>query len=71
MTSYWFEYGETAAYGTKIPVSPEVVGSGTTNIAVSQVVTSLSKGTEYHFRVVAKSEVAITNGEDKSFTTSP
>ncbi len=70
-TSYWFEYGTTTAYGTKIPVLPESVGSGTANVAVSQIVTGLSKSTEYHFRVVAKSEVDTTNGGDKMFTTSP
>ena len=28
-TSYYFEYGTTESYGSKIPVSPESVGSGT------------------------------------------
>lgn len=70
-TSYWFEYGPTTAYGTKIPISPESIGSGTTGVAVSQTPTGLAMGTEYHFRVVATSEVGTTNGEDKMFVTSP
>ena len=67
-TSYYFEYGKTEAYGTKIPVSPESVGSGTSNVAVSQTPTGLSQSTEYHFRVVAEGE-ATTKGEDLTFTT--
>jgi sugar lactone lactonase YvrE len=70
-TVYWFEYGTTTAYGTKVPIMPESVGSGSTAVAVKQIVNGLSKGTEYHFRVVAESEVDTTNGEDKTFTTSP
>jgi sugar lactone lactonase YvrE len=67
-TSYYFEYGETEAYGTKIPASPESVGSGTSNVAVSQTPTGLSQSTTYHFRVVAEGE-ATTKGEDLTFTT--
>lgn len=70
-TTYWFEYGETTSYGAKIPISPESVGSGTSNVAVSQTPTGLSKSTEYHFRVVAESEGGMAKGEDKTFTTSP
>jgi hypothetical protein len=68
-TSYWFEYGKTEAYGTKIPVSPESVGSGTSNVSVSQTVTGLSQSTEYHFRVVAESEAGTAKGADATFTT--
>jgi hypothetical protein len=70
-TTYWFEYGETTSYGTKIPLTPESVGSGTSNVAVNQTPTGLSKSTEYHFRVVAESEAGTAKGEDKTFTTSP
>jgi hypothetical protein len=70
-TTYYFEYGTTEAYGTKIPLTPTSVGSGTKNVAVSQTPTGLSKGTEYHFRVVAESEAGISKGLDKTFTTAP
>jgi len=69
-TKYWFEYGETTSYGTKIPVSPESIGSGTEYVAVSQTPTGLNEGTTYHFRVAAESEAGIAKGADKSFTTS-
>ena len=68
-TSYWFEYGKTEAYGTKIPVSPASVGSGTSNVAVSQTVTGFSQSTEYHFRVVAEGEAETVKGADATFTT--
>jgi hypothetical protein len=70
-TTYWFEYGTTEAYGTKIPLTPASVGSGVSYVAVSQTPTGLSKETEYHFRVVAESAAGTSKGADKAFTTSP
>jgi sugar lactone lactonase YvrE len=69
-TKYWFEYGTTESYGTKIPVSPESIGSGTEYVAVNQTASGLKEGTIYHFRVVAESEAKVL-GEDKTFKTSP
>jgi sugar lactone lactonase YvrE len=70
-TTFWFEYGETTSYGTKIPVSPESVGSGTEYVAVSQTLTGLPISTRYHFRVVAESEAGIREGKDRTFVTAP
>jgi sugar lactone lactonase YvrE len=66
-TSYWFEYGTTTAYGTKVPITPEAIGSGSSAVKVSQPVTGLSKNTEYHFRAVAESVAGTVQGEDKTF----
>lgn len=68
-TSYYFEYGPTTAYGTKIPVSPKEVGAGTSEVTVSEPVTGLTPATTYHFRIVATSVAATTNGVDRTFTT--
>jgi Ca2+-binding RTX toxin-like protein len=68
-TSYYFEYGPTTAYGTKIPVSPKEVGAGTSAVAVSQALTGLAQGATYHYRLVATSVAATTNGVDQVFTT--
>jgi Ca2+-binding RTX toxin-like protein len=68
-TSYYFEYGPTTAYGTKIPVSPKEVGAGTSEVTVSESVTGLTPATTYHFRIVATSVAATTNGVDRTFTT--
>jgi hypothetical protein len=54
-TSYWFEYGLTTAYGTKVPLSPTVVGAGFTPVAVSQALTGLAQATTYHCRLVVES----------------
>ncbi|MGC1165793.1 MAG: S8 family serine peptidase, partial [Solirubrobacterales bacterium] len=35
-TTYQFEYGTTTSYGTKIPLSAEAIGSGTSPVAVSE-----------------------------------
>jgi len=68
-TSYWFEYGETTSYGTKIPMEPESLGSGTEYVPVSQTITGLKESTTYHFRVVAESALGPSEGLDKTFTT--
>jgi hypothetical protein len=63
-TAYFFEYGETAAYGK---VSPTVtIGPGESTVAVAPHVQGLAPGKEYHYRVVAVSEVAVKTGEVKS-----
>jgi hypothetical protein len=68
-TGYWFEYGKTTSYGTKIPVTPKAIGSGTTGVPVSQTPTGLGPKTTYHFRVAAESEGDIVYGADKALTT--
>jgi hypothetical protein len=55
-TKYYFEYGPTAAYGTRIPAQPAKdpdIGAGTADVAVSINITNLSANTTYHWRVVA------------------
>jgi hypothetical protein len=68
-TSYWFEYGTTTSYGTKIPATAIEVGSGTSGVAVSRTPTGLTPGTTYHYRVVAESEAGTADGADRSLTT--
>ncbi|HEY8082607.1 MAG TPA: S8 family serine peptidase [Solirubrobacterales bacterium] len=69
-TSYYFEYGKTTSYGTKVPASPKSVGSGTSDVAVSEGIEGLEASTTYHYRLVAESEAGMTNGEDLTLTTS-
>ena len=67
--SYQFEYGKTSAYGSKVPVSAKAIGSGTSDVSVSEAIGGLEPSTSYHFRVVASNEVGTTNGEDATFRT--
>jgi len=68
-TTYRFEYGKTTSYGTSVPVPDKSVGSGTSDVNVSQTVEGLEGNTTYHFRIVATNSYGTTNGADKSFTT--
>jgi len=67
-TTYSFEYGTTTTYGTKAPVSPVSVGSGSSNVAVSQTIGELPPETTYHYRVVATNTAGTAYGEDHTFT---
>jgi RHS repeat-associated protein len=68
-TTYQFEYGTTTSYGTKVPLSPESVGSGTTAVAVSKAIGGLTEGATYHYRVVASNVVGTVNGSDLTLKT--
>ena len=52
-TSYWFEYGTTEALGSKIPVSPESIGSCACSVKVTETLTGLTGGASYYWRLVA------------------
>ena len=66
-TQAWFEYGITTAYGGVTP--SENVGNGTSDVAISFVLSNLLPSTTYHFRAVAQNELGISYGEDRNFTT--
>lgn len=82
-TSYYFQYGVTSAYGSDVPAAPgDSIGSGEVPVEVSQHVQGLAPGTEYHYRVVAVSQISVevspgkfetqpftSYGEDQTFTT--
>jgi plastocyanin len=67
-TTYFFEYGKTESYETS--TSEESAGAGSTGKAVSVPVGSLTPGTIYHYRLVAKNSVETVFGADRTFTTS-
>lgn len=72
-THYYFEYGPTTSYGTKIPTPPgNDAGFGETAVPVSVTIKGLLPGTTYHYRLVASNFVGTTDGGDHTFaTTSP
>lgn len=67
-SEYFFEYGTSAAYGSK--TAPTSIGAGAEGVRVFAQLGELQAETEYHFRVVAEN----ANGEsalggDETFTT--
>lgn len=68
-TTYQFEYGTTAAYGSKVPATVKSVGSGTTAVEVSEAIGALASGTTFHFRISATNGAGTSKGEDRTFTT--
>jgi hypothetical protein len=74
-TAYQIEY-DTAEYkageaphGTTLPASPEPVGAGEVDVAVSEQATGLQADTLYRYRVVAISPAGTVYGEEETFTT--
>lgn len=67
-TDYWFEYGKSTGYGSKIPVSSGEAGSGRLRVEESQKVSGLAPDTLYHYRLAASNSGGTSYGEDKTFT---
>ncbi len=67
VTTFFFEYGSTAAYGSRIPLIPAPVGGGYTTSQLSRTITGLVPGETYHFRIVAENEAGTTEGDDRTF----
>jgi sugar lactone lactonase YvrE len=74
-THYHFEYGETSAYGTSIPVPDGDIAAGFTEQTASATVTGLRSGRTggiYHYRVVVSSAAGPpVDGPDQEFVTAP
>ncbi|MGH2854583.1 MAG: hypothetical protein ACRDLF_10405 [Solirubrobacteraceae bacterium] len=73
-TTYRFEYGTTAAYGTVQPTPDASIGSGVEGVHAGQELQGLQPGSTYHYRVVAtnaSSPPGGTAGPDRTFTTPP
>jgi hypothetical protein len=66
-TTFHFEYGPTAAYGTSTPETS--AGESVAAVPVSQAVSGLSPSTTYHYRAVASSVSGTAAGADTAFTT--
>lgn len=67
-TTYLFQYGLTAAYGSQTPEAS--AGSGSAGVAVTYAFSGvLTPGTTYHCRVVATNASGTTYGADVEFTT--
>jgi hypothetical protein len=68
-TTYWFEYGTTAAYGLQWPSVGVVAGAFSSPQSVVITVENLQPGVTYHYRLVAVNGGAPSYGADSTFTT--
>jgi phosphodiesterase/alkaline phosphatase D-like protein len=67
-TTYYFQFGETTAYGSQ--TAPQSAGAGTTPVSVSAALSGLRTDTTYHYRLVAIGPGdAIATGEDRTLAT--
>lgn len=66
-TTFYFELGQTPAYGTQTPRRSLAAGSSAR--AVSVLVNGLKAGTTYHYRIVATNANGVALGADRTFTT--
>jgi len=66
-TSYQFQYGPTTSYGMSTTATD--VGSGSSGVAATAVVTGLSPDTTYDFQLLATSDAGTSYGSNATFTT--
>jgi hypothetical protein len=66
-STYHFEYGTTASYGTVTADTP--VAAGVDPVAVSASLDGLAPGTTYHVRLVATNADGTSASSDATFTT--
>jgi hypothetical protein len=66
-TSFYFEYGQTASYGSQ--TVPATAGDGGQTHGVTTPVGGLLADTVYHYRLVAVNSTGSTPGKDRTFTT--
>ena len=66
-----FAYGTSTEYGATVACaeSPAEIGSGTAPVPVHADLSSLEKGTVYHFRLLAKVKGVSEGGPDEAFKT--
>lgn len=66
-TTYWFEFGTDANFGSI--TSFQSAGNGTALTGVSASLSGLSPATKYFFRVNAQNQFGTVNGPTQNFTT--
>jgi hypothetical protein len=65
---YFFEWGETTSYGNSTALEE---GEGEVEVPIDVTLGDLEADTTYHYRVVASNDKGVSQGVDRTFTTSP
>jgi hypothetical protein len=70
-STYYFEYGEATAYGSRVPVAAGagIAGNGFSARSVSRKITGLKPGTLYHYRIVGVNSAGSAPGADRTLAT--
>ncbi|MBL9143089.1 MAG: hypothetical protein JNM99_05335 [Verrucomicrobiaceae bacterium] len=70
---YWFEYGPTTNYGSRMPVAPTTssAGAGRAFVDASASLTGLIPSSTYHYRLVCMNGGGTSWGDDQTFITGP
>ncbi len=76
-TTYLFQYGTNAYYGSQLPLSAGDAGEGSATVSESAELSGLEPDTTYHYRIVASNDNAngaggapqVVYGQDRTFTT--
>lgn len=68
-TSYYFEYGPSATYGSRWPSLDVTLGGLTGGQPIVTFLQNLQPGTTYHYRLVASNPGGTSYGADQTFTT--
>lgn len=66
-TSYYFQYGTSAKYGSKTKTTS--AGAGTSAVPVSATISKLTTGRTYHWRIVATNANGTSDGIGRIFST--
>ena len=66
-TAYWFQYGTNTGYGGFTPTN--AVGSGSSPVTVTNLISGLRQGTVYHYQIVATNLSGLATNLDASFAT--
>ena len=66
-TAYWFKYGTTTSYGSLTATNS--VGSGSSPVTVTNLISGLLQGTVYHYQIVATNLAGLVTNVDANFTT--
>jgi|ERR1035437_129925 hypothetical protein len=69
-TDAWFEYGTSPTLTGYTACPNQTIGSDKNSLNISQPVTNLSPKMTYYYRIVASSDLGITNGTIMDFNTS-